>query len=318
LADAVGKGLTGPIPAKIIDASRPLRDLEPDHPLFSLWAKVEKPPKLQGISNGIRELWIHSPTDLGAVWQRNKSKEFKAPFEVAANLCYYVSGKSAPTGHRLDTLAVPAAKDEPTRTIKLARIQYSGNWDPEPGAWPRMIKLAALFKAKLDITNTPAEKLDFTKTPIAQLTGTAAISLDDDAKKSLAKFVEDGGTLLVDSTGGTKAFSDSIKTVLSQIFPDQPLEALPPDHPLYSGETPDSVKIESVDWRKYTRVRDNKVPDDKPNLFAIKKSDRLAVIFSPDDLTSGLLGTTTWGIAGYSPKSAQSLTRNLLLYTTKK
>ncbi len=305
--------------AKVAGEDRLFRELPKDHPLYNLWSTVTNPPKLQGISNGIRELWIHSPADLGAVWQKNKSKEFKAPFEVAANLSFYVSGKSAPAGHRLDSLAVQPPTEGPSRTINLARIQYSGNWDPEPGAWPRLAKLAAAtFKTRVDISNTPLEKLDFTKTPVAHLTGIAAITLDEDARKALAKFVEDGGTLLIDSTGGNKTFADSVKAALAQIFPNQPLEAIPPDHPLYSGETPDTTKIETVVWRKYTRVRDNKVPEDKPNLFAIKKGDRLAVIFSPDDLTSGLLGTNTWGIAGYAPKSAQSLTRNLLLYTTKK
>ena len=24
------------------------------------------------------------------------------------------------------------------RTIKLARLQYAGNWDPEPGGWRRL------------------------------------------------------------------------------------------------------------------------------------------------------------------------------------
>ena len=39
------------------------------------------------------------------------------------------------------------------------------------------------------------------------------------------------------------------------------------------------------------------------------------VLFTSLDLTSGLLGTNTWGITGYQPDYAQSLLKNLLLWT---
>lgn len=308
--------------ARAADDRHEMRELEADHPLFTLWAKVEKPPKLQGMSNGVRELWIHSPTDLGAVWQRNKHRDFKAPFEVAANLCYYVSGRSSPSGHRLDTLAVPEYKEEPVRTVKVARVQYGGNWDPEPGAWPRMAKLARQFKTTLELSTVTGDKLNAAATPLAHLTGTAAIVLDEAAQKGLKKFVDDGGTLLIDACGGTKAFSDSIKSHLEKLFEGQALEPIPADNPLFAagdgGGIADSLKIETVEWRRYTRVRDGSVAEDKPRLLGIRKGERLAVIVSQDDLTSGLLGTNVWGVAGYMPRTAQAIVRNVVLYAGNK
>jgi hypothetical protein len=305
--------------ARCVESPAPMRELEADHPLYTLWANVERPPKLQGLSNGLREVWVHSPTDLGAQWQRNRHKDFKTPFEVAANLCYYVYGKSAPTGHRLDTLAVTPSTEEPTRTVKLARVKYNGTWDPEPGAWPRLAKVARAYKTKLDLVTTPLDTLDAKATSVAHLTGMDAVPLDDAARRTLVKFVEDGGTLIIDACGGTRAFSESMKASLPEIFKDVgTLEPIPADSPLFTGEVPDSVKIPAVEWRKYTRVRDNAIPGDKPRLAGIKKGDRWVVIFSGDDITSGLLGTNTWGIAGYAPESAQDLARNLLLYVAEK
>lgn len=305
--------------AQAVRNQHEMRDLDAEHPVFSLWAKIERPPKLQGMSNGIREVWIHSPTDLGAQWQRNRHKENKTPFEIAANLCYYANGRSAPTGHRLDTLVVTPSKEEPARTVKLARVKYGGNWDPEPGAWPRLAKLATHYKTKLEIAPTPADKLDAKAASVAHLTGTAAIVLDPESRSALAKFVEDGGTLVVDSCGGTKAFNESVKGHLAEIFKDTgTLEPIPLDSGIYGGEVADSVKIPTVEWRRYTRVRDGAVPDDKPRLLGIKKNDRWVVILSPDDITSGLLGTNTWGVAGYTPKFAQDLARNVILYAWQK
>jgi hypothetical protein len=302
---------------QVVDGRHEMHDLEATHPLFTLWGKVNNPPKLQGMSNGVREMWIHAPTDLGAVWQRNKPKEVKAPFEVAANLYYYACGKGS-LGHRLDTLAVKPSSEPAVRTIGMARVKYNGNWDPEPGAWPRLAKLAqAKFHTTLQIENVVAAQLDAAKTPLAHLTGTAALPLDDEAKAGLKKFVDGGGTLLVDACGGGKSFAEAMKASLGGLFPDGAIEPILADSPLYAGDAPDTVKITAVDWRKYTRIRDGAPAGDGPRLLGIKRGDRWAVIFSADDITSGLLGTTTWGVAGYAPPSAQDLARNIVLYAKK-
>ncbi|HEX2971065.1 MAG TPA: hypothetical protein VHP11_01960 [Tepidisphaeraceae bacterium] len=39
------------------------------------------------------------------------------------------------------------------------------------------------------------------------------------------------------------------------------------------------------------------------------------VVFSQLDITTGLLGTNTWGVVGYQSGYAQSLLKNLILWT---
>jgi hypothetical protein len=39
------------------------------------------------------------------------------------------------------------------------------------------------------------------------------------------------------------------------------------------------------------------------------------IVFSPLDLTTGLLATNTWGILGYAPPSCETFLRNLFLWT---
>jgi hypothetical protein len=36
------------------------------------------------------------------------------------------------------------------------------------------------------------------------------------------------------------------------------------------------------------------------------------VIYTPLDLSSGLLGTSTWGILGYAPDYSEALARNIV------
>ena len=40
-----------------------------------------------------------------------------------------------------------------------------------------------------------------------------------------------------------------------------------------------------------------------------------AVIYNPLDLTSGLLGTNTWGILGFEPSYASALMKNVVLWS---
>ena len=44
------------------------------------------------------------------------------------------------------------------------------------------------------------------------------------------------------------------------------------------------------------------------------KAGKGHVVVSPLDLTSGLLATNAWGIAGYDAATSQALVRNLLMW----
>ena len=54
-----------------------------------------------------------------------------------------------------------------------------------------------------------------------------------------------------------------------------------------------------------------------PQLRGITINGRIAVFFSREDLSAGLVGEPVDGIAGYSPATASELMTNLLLYASK-
>ena len=54
----------------------------------------------------------------------------------------------------------------------------------------------------------------------------------------------------------------------------------------------------------------------EPRLRTIIHQGRLAIIFSREDLTAGLLGYPCWGLSGYVPESAFELMRNIVLYAS--
>lgn len=285
------------------------RELPAEHPVFDLWERVEKPVRLLGLSNGVREMWIHSTEDLGASWQR-RAFASKQHFTVPANLYFYATGKGS-LRSKLQPLSVPATKENPARTVGLARLEYAGNWDPEPGAWARAAKLAAAeYRTKLNVTPVKIAELDFAKTPVAHMTGTTPFAVRDEDVAALKKFIDAGGTLLVDAAGGSPEFTKSALALVKAATGSDP-QPLPTDHAVYAGTMADGKAVEPVNYRTYAKLKE--IGGTKGRLLGVKKGDRTAVVLSAEDITSGLLGTNTWGIIGYDNPTAEALVRNMVL-----
>ena len=263
------------------------------------------------LSNGSRYLWLVCPSDLGAVWQRQALSQTSF-WEFPLNLYLYATGKGS-LADRLHSTAVPVADKPPQRTIKIGQLKYPGNWNPEPGAWPRLARLLATDAgtgAKLSTVDIAAAGV--ADMPILHLTGTNGLNLSDKDVAALRQYVQKGGLLFADGTGGNAEFANAFTKLMMKAFPNQPLQKIPADAPFITGKVPGGVDASKVSYRKfYLTIKGRK---SKPELLGIKIGKRWGVIFSQTDITSGLLGTNTWGILGYSPKSSVALARNIVEY----
>ena len=309
------------IAGQLVDGKYELRELPATHPVFNIHTPMKSgevvnyaPVKMMGLSNGVRELWVHSPTDMGAAWQGRKVAK-KECFEVPANLFFYATGKGT-LRSKLQPLAVMPSKEKPVRQVTLARVMYNGNWDPEPGAWRRLSKVAqSEFATDLQTKAVEMEKLDAKQTPLAHLTGTVRFSPSAAEVEGLQAFLKAGGTLFVDvmggGGGGNDAFATSFAELMKQVDPEAKLTLLGEDDPLYKGAFAGGKDCTSVEYRRFSIETYGRRT--KPALQAYMIGGRQAVIYSAADVTSGLLGTNTWGILGYAPNSAEDLARNVVL-----
>jgi len=299
--------------SQVVENRYEMRELPKDSPVFNLWAPIASPPRMSGMSNGIRLLWVHSAVDMDASWQR-RAYANKDHFEIPSNLYFYATGKGS-LRTKLQPLVVAASPDPAARTITLARLEYPGNCDPEPGAWPRMAKLAqADFHTELHLVTLKPAQLKVATTPVVHMTGTAAFTMPADDAKALQAYLNAGGTLIVDAAGGSADFNTSFQQLVKDLAPGATLTPLPPDHPMYKGAFDDGGDISQTVFRPYAILKEGRM--DAPRLQAIMLNGRPAIIYSPQDLTSGLLGTNTWGIIGYTPESAEKVVRNVLLYVS--
>jgi hypothetical protein len=294
------------------------RDLPSAHPLFDLWGKMP-PLRMLAMSNGVRELWIHIPSDVDASWQARRM-DSKDHFMLPVNLYSYATGKGEPWRAELppDEAATASAPATATtaRTVTLARVLYGGNADPEPAAWARFARRApAMFHTRLTVELVPAARLDAAAYPVAHLLGTGKLVLSDAETAALKAYVAAGGLLVVEAAGGDPAFAASAPAVLATLVAGATLTRISPNDQLYNGAMPDSARLVSVSYRKFSLA--DRPLQVAPQLKGLSSAGRWAVVFSADDITSGLLGTSTWGIAGYAPRDADAIARNLLLYSLK-
>jgi hypothetical protein len=188
--------------------------------------------------------------------------------------------------------------------VRLARLSYAGNWNPEPYAWTRFSRVLQTSTGQaLDIQRIGISEIAPNTAPLAHLTGTASQRFTDAEISSIKAYVESGGVLLIDSTGGQAPFADSVrKDLLPRAFPGAKLAGLPHDHPLLTNLT---LKL-----RPYAIDQLGRNPP--PTQFA--QVGRGYVLFTPLDLNTGLLNTQTWGILGYSPPACEQFARNLVVW----
>ncbi|MFI5381192.1 MAG: DUF4159 domain-containing protein [Tepidisphaerales bacterium] len=296
------------------------RELPAGHVIFthqqfrrSLWRST---PIVFGLSNGVRELMLLIPTaDPGRGWQTGSfagpSREPLA--QLMADVFQYsvdrknLRVKGAGQVVRSDAGAAPA------QSIRVARLEYAGNWDPEPGGWRR---LAGVLRSEGGV-QLVVERVRLGKGVLARgqyalahLTGTAAFTLTESERKELLDYVRGGGTLLVDAAGGHDEFGLAAERQIHSLFAESKLDLrpLPADHAIFKA----GDALGQVEYREFARELVGGIRS--PRLLGIEDQGRAAVIFSREDLSAGLVGQEVDGICGYAPASATAIVRHVLSY----
>jgi hypothetical protein len=270
------------------------------------------------LSNGTRELMLlTNNSDPARNWQTDEYDHNQPDFELADDIALYAIDKK----NLLEKgagFAVGADNSIKTnRTIKLARLQFTGNWNPEPGGWRRMAALLhnrshidlQISTAKLGSNELGDGKKGAT---VAVLTGSNNFKLTDAGRREIKDFLNGGGTLIVDAAGGDREFAADALAELSTILGANVIKAvgdpLPKSAAIYN--MPGGV-IRDFVYRPFARPVLGLIKT--PQLAVIAVNNRPAVYFSRLDLSCGLVGQQTDGITGYDPATATAIMTNLVI-----
>jgi hypothetical protein len=296
------------------------RRLPTDHAIYTSQiypgANWKTRPDVVGLSNGVRELMILvRGADLSAAWQTSAWRVRPECFELPGNL-YPYTGRLPLHPARGESAIAPVATTKPAGVVRVARLSYAGNWNPEPLAW----ECAAVLmhnRRGLDVRPDTVELgkgrlgADYR---LAHLTGTAELKLDDVARAELRKFLQGGGLLLVDAAGGSLPFADSARRELAALLPASSLQHVTPDHPLLRGWA------QQQDWTRSLRRAARKALGkvDLPPIDIASIDGGLAVVFSPIDIATGLAQVPNSAVVGYTPDAATALLSAILDHAVKR
>jgi len=286
----------------------PLKPLPEDHPIYNLSFTPPGAGGLQGVSNGVRLLALHAPHELSLALQLGRTAD-KPVFELLGNFHLFATDKGTlrPRGAR--GWPVPE-KFTPRRTLHVARVRYKGNYDPEPLAWKRLaILMGNRYRIRLVVAD-PMDiiMLDPQKHPVAAMTGTGDFALSEAERAMLKHYLASGGTLIIDAAGGSRAFAKAAeKHVLA--LADGGRARLIASHVIAGGP----AKIKQVRYRRDFALALGEARR-QARLRGVLMGDRLAIVFSPEDLTAALVGYPGYRIRGYDPDTAVDLMTNILCH----
>jgi hypothetical protein len=291
----------------------PLKPVTSDDLIYSTVFPMKNKPPLLSVGNGTRTFLVYSPKDITQDWVRYKAKDSKEnpARQLGLNLFVATAGKRD-WRNRLDTPYEEAPDFEPVGTVPVQQISYPGAWNPEPKAYERFPRwFQKQTSIKLDVQ--PANLLDLSvaQGPVAVLTGNAAVDFGKMDLHALHDYVAQGGVLVIDSTGGNKAFAASVRNgFLANAFPGVIPTGIPADHPIFAGNKACMDAIPKPRLRNYASMLLN---GEAPNL-EYANVGKGTLILSDLDITTGLLASGTYGIYGYTPTYCQSLMKNVILW----
>jgi hypothetical protein len=156
------------------------------------------------------------------------------------------------------------------------------------------------------------------KYPILFIHGRRSFRFTAQERKALAQYLKRGGTIFGDSICASPEFTQSFRREMQAIFNKQSLVRIPPDHPLFStdfgGYALQTVTLRDPQIRSDDDPLNAKLKRTSPYLEGLTLGERLAVIFSPFDLSCALENQTSPECKGYIKVDAARLGANVILF----
>jgi hypothetical protein len=301
-----------------------LEPLAAEHPIYTVIKHDWKNrPRLRGAGNGSRTFFLLSDEYMSGDWQANR--EESDAFQLAMNLLFYATDLGELEGKFTTILPATAPAKARKGSLTVARVHHAGtatqpqDWEAAAQCWQKLEPLAKHLTGR---TLTEAKPVVLGKdslegVQLLHLTGRTALTFTQAERSALKKFVEAGGTVLVDAHAGSPAFAKAMRTELEALFGKlQPLSA---DPVLAEGRFEGGVDLSSgvgftLPARQMLRGRGAKPEGQK--LLAGVVDKRPAVIFSEFDVVASGAGIANYKALAYKPESARKILGNLLMYLT--
>ena len=310
-----------------------LERLGADHPVFrSEYLLDADTVELYGADLGCRTPIMFSPADLSCFWDLwtpydlpDRDPQLLAQItqkvNVGVNVLAYATGREPPDKlDAKDPIAEAGARDEIERgLLQVAKLRHEGEWDAAPRALRNLLlalnQTAGVAASTKPVSLVPGDANVF-RYPVLYMHGRGAFSLGEAERDRLRTYLENGGVLFSDACCGSEPFDRAFRDLMAELFPDRPLERIPPDHELFSEQI--GFDLSRVRRRVPGAVGAGALDADivvgEPFLEGVTVNGQVAVIYSKYDISCALERQTTVACAGYLPEDALKIGINALRY----
>lgn len=310
--------------------------LPPEHPVWFAGKPVLPDPEkpLYGIQACCRTSVIYCPANLVCHWElsqpssyRKLSDSLKAKIDnsvqLGVNVMTYATNRDLKD--KLDRPQVANSRLDEERLrdlLTIPKLAHSGGADDAQSAWANMLMT---FGGQLDrpvnlkkelVAPDDPRLVDY---PILFMHGRKDFQFTNEQKVALLNYLkaDTGGFILVDSICGSRQFSEAVRREFTSLAPNLKFVALPKEHRVFTTQfsgfdlsrvvikTPDKTVDGAATFRETTT---------SPMLEALEIDGRIAVIFSPFDLSCAMENAASLECEGYRQEDAAKIGINILLY----
>lgn len=311
-----------------------LQPLAPDHPIWTANHQLKSPDPdwpVLGVQACCRTSIVYVPRNLTGFWRLNRKNLLnKFPARVAKQIEYCsqlgVNVASYATGRQLDDKGdrpkiadVIDFKMLAGRNLHFPKLSHSGGSDDAPNAWRKLqneVQAATGLRIKVEKKMISPVKEQLAEHPFVFMHGRGDFRFSAEERKAIKRYLELGGFIFADSICSSQEFTDAFRREFNQIFAEIELTQLPKDHPMFNDELYGWPLHEGVILRKPDPAAPNGVRERVmlPQLEALEVEGRLAVIFSPYDISCALENANITQCEGYSRVDAIKIGTNVILY----
>lgn len=316
----------------------PLERLPPGHPIWYAERRVDPTAIgenfwVYGVQACCRTGIAYVPRALTCRWELNDptsrtnyapviQNQLDAAVSLGQNIIAYATGRELKD--KLETRSVlvqeTTARAGERGVVAIPRVALDAGGEDARRAIPNLARYVDDYVPMRITTETPLVPINadaLEAYPIAWMHGRRGFELTPNEVDELRTFLERGGTLLVDSICGDPAFTQALRAQLARVLPDSPLTPLSPDAPLLSSSF--GFDLGNVTLRIPQRSGSGAITVQKRQTSAVLETasidDRVAVIFSPYDLSCALESQSSIQCPGYTTEDAVKIGINMLLYS---
>jgi hypothetical protein len=315
---------------------RPLTPLPPNHAIWFADSRIDPSMigKIHGVQTCCRTSIVYSSVPLGCYWElynprgddriaKNITAEINQRLALGTNILSYATGRELrdKLDRPLVSTTTPATTSVLRKTLTIPEISHHGGNDDAPRALNNLLQV---LSTQLDIRVTTERRVltltdSLQQYPLVFIHGRQTFKFSAPERQALRRFVENGGVLFGDAICASRTFTESFRREMSLIFPNDTLRRLRPDHAMFTDEY-DGFDLTTITLRTPTARSESQMAEiletrGSPHVEAIHINGRLAVAFSPYDLSCALENQISIECKGYSRQDAARLGSNIILFS---